>query len=135
MNTRLLLVMTILIAASGCKRGVCEPAHESAKVAPITGAWASHKELIPSSATVCGNIVLSDNKVTDSLSIDFADDPNPWVTIVDHLEKQGFDRSSQSIDDPDAQLATLRKGGTTVRRRTSRYKGRTSAVMVLETKP
>lgn len=127
-----LFALALSFVAAGCSRGVCEPEHESAKVAPMTEPWTSHKELIPGSATVCGNIVARGETLSESLSIDFADDPNPWVTIVDHLEKQGFERTSQSIDDPDAQLATLRKGGTSVSVRTSRSKGRTGAVMVLE---
>ncbi len=101
----------------------------------MTGAWTSHNEIIPASAAQCDSIVALASRVADSLSMGFANHPNAWVTIVDHLEKRGFDRTGQSTDTPDARPATLRTGGTTVGVCTSRYKGRTSLVMVLETKP
>jgi hypothetical protein len=125
-------ICVALLGLAGCKRGVCEPAHESAKVAPMEEPWTSKKDLLPASATVCGHVVVDGKVKRDGLAIDFADDPNPWVTIVDHLEKKGYERSSQSIDNPDTQMATLHKEDETIQVSTFRDGGRVRAMLKLE---
>ena len=88
------------LSQMGCKRAVCDPV-------PLDGFWTAHKEIIPPGATICK---VGKSGDAPRLDIDFADDPNPFVTIVQHAESKGFARTEQKIDNPDFQSMMLGKG-------------------------
>ena len=87
-------------SSAGCKRSVCEPA-------PLDEFWTAHKDVVPPGATVCNAKPVEG---TAYLELDFADDPNPFVTITKHLEDKGFRRVSQDIKDPKIQSMMVEKG-------------------------
>lgn len=98
-----LLVFLMLLAgssAAGCKRSVCE-------AVPLDAFWKANEEMVPPGATVCRSKPMGD---TQYLEVDFADDPNPFVTITMHMESKGFHRISQDIKDPNIQSMLLERG-------------------------
>jgi hypothetical protein len=89
-----------LLSLSACKRAVCEPAE-------LEGFWKDNEELVPPGATICSSKASSGDQ---ELIVDFAEDPNPFVTVTKHLESKGFQRTGQSIDNPDIQSMMLERG-------------------------
>jgi hypothetical protein len=133
-NHILPIVGLILSFAPGCTRGVCDV--EGASFDPISSTWQGHKDLVPANATVCGHFKKGPGVEVDMskvLQIDFENDPNPFVTIVDHLEKKGLTRTSQDITSADNQTVSFSKDKKTfLRVSTIRQKGRFRAVLSLE---
>lgn len=128
----LVVVVPLLLLLGGCKRSVCGFADNGFD--PMSAEWEKHKGLVPASAMVCGHFKKAPGVEADMsrvLQIDFEDDGNPWVTIVDHMEKQGFTRVSQNVANADSQTAVLRKDALTVNVSTFRAKGRVRAVLSL----
>jgi hypothetical protein len=128
-------ITTLLITAclvAGCKRSVCDFGSE---LDPISPAWKTHQDLLPPGATVCGHLKPGPARSFDpalSLHIDFEDDPNPFVAIVNHLEAKGFTRTSQNSGDPDRQEVSFSKDGKPfLDASTTRDKRRVRAVLVL----
>lgn len=132
---RLATITTLLITAflgTGCKRSVCDIGSE---LDPISPAWKAHQDLLPPGATVCGHLKPSPASSFDpalSLHIDFEDDPNPFVAIVNHLESKGLTRTSQNAINADTQDVSFSKDGKPyLTASTTREKRRVRAVLVL----
>ena len=127
------LLVPSLLALGGCsKRSVCGFADNGFD--PMSAEWQAHKDVIPPSAQVCGHFKKPAGIETNTskvLQIDFENDDNPWVTIVDHMEKLGYKRTHQEIGNPDSQTAQLVKGEDAIHVTTIRQKGRVRAVLRL----
>ncbi|MGE0790096.1 MAG: hypothetical protein AB7S26_30765 [Sandaracinaceae bacterium] len=122
----LVMMMVVAACASACTRSVCD--FDNGGLEPnLTGRWASSRELIPPSATVCGHFNGMGTPNESSITFDFEDDDNPFVTITRHLESQGWGRSEQNIDNPDRMTATFMKDGEALLLTTTREDGRTWA--------
>lgn len=111
---RLATITTVLITAwliTGCKRSVCDV---GAELDPVSPNWKAHQDLVPPGATVCGHLKRTPGNSSDSwdsLQIDFENDPNPFVAIVNHLEGKGLTRTSQNTSNADTQDVSFSKDG------------------------
>jgi hypothetical protein len=69
--------------------------------------WTQHPDLVAPGGTLC-------RADANSAVLDYPHESNPFVVIVDHLEAQGWERTTQNIDDPQLMNVMLRKEAGTV---------------------
>ena len=122
----LLLAVVLGLASGGCTRSVC--GFENGGLDPnVAPQWAPLRDAVPPTATICGHYNGSGRVDPSTLVIDFENDDNPIVTLIQHLESRGFQRVSQDLTGADSQNATLRRADTTLLVTTHREKGRVNA--------
>lgn len=126
----LLLSLALGLGLGGCKRSVC--GFENGGLDPnVSPQWAPLRDAVPPTATICGHYNGAGRVDTSTLVIDFENDDNPMVTLIQHLESRGFQRVSQDLTGADSQNATLQRGTTTLLVTTHREKGRVNAELSL----
>ena len=68
------IALPVVLLAAGCTKSSCD----QVPVAKVDFPWTDSLQLIPPGAKVCGVHA----SIPNELSVDFGDDPNPFVTMV-----------------------------------------------------
>lgn len=93
----IVLGLFALVVCVACSDDPCQ-GFEGAR----PSAWSEHPDLIAPGGTLC-------RADATSATLDFPHESNPFVVIVEHLEGQGWERTTQNIDDPQLMTVMFRK--------------------------